>query len=117
MSADLRAELQSRLRDAMRQRDKTAVSACRTALAAIANAEAVPVDAVPRAGAIEGSAIGVGAADAPRRELSGDHIRAIVLGEIAERDQAAQSLAATGPERAATLRAEADVLRDLLARS
>ncbi|GAA2743136.1 hypothetical protein GCM10009868_15730 [Terrabacter aerolatus] len=40
----LRSALRSRLTTAMRERDRTAVSVLRTAVAAIENAEAVPTD-------------------------------------------------------------------------
>ena len=58
---DLRARMASALTAAMRARDRVAVSAIRSALSAVANAEAVPVDTVPRAGAVEGAAVGAGA--------------------------------------------------------
>ena len=45
MTTDLRALLQSALLPAMRAGDKDTVAVVRSALAAIANAEAVPVDA------------------------------------------------------------------------
>ena len=100
----------------MKARDRVAVNAIRSALAAIANAEAVPVDTVPRAGAVEAAAIGAGAADAPRRELTEDDVRDVVEREVSERDRAASELAGLGREEdAARLRAEADVLRTLLA--
>lgn len=100
----------------MKARDRVAVAALRSALAAIGNAEAVPVESVPRAGAAEESAVGAGAADAPRRDLSEDDVRAVVIGEVDERDGAARELASIGRgEDAARLTAEADVLRRLLA--
>ncbi|RMI28160.1 hypothetical protein [Streptomyces triticirhizae] len=99
----------------MRARDRAAVSALRGTLAALDNAEAVPVDAAPRAGAIEASPVGVGAAEAPRRALSEADVVAVVRAEIEEREAAAAQL--TSPahaERAARLHAEAEVLRRLL---
>jgi serine/threonine protein kinase len=82
----------------------------------VSNAEAVPVDAMPRAGAVEQARRGAGAADAPRRELTEADVRLIVGAEVAEHDRAAQHLAAVGrPDDAARVTAEADVLRELLA--
>jgi hypothetical protein len=104
------------LPDAMRARDKAAVSALRTTLAALDNAEAVPVDAADLRGlAIEESAVGVGATEAARRELSEDEVVEVVRAEAAERLEAAVQL--THPahaDRAARLHAEAAVLLRLL---
>lgn len=112
----LRETLRAELKTAMKARDRVAMTALRSALAAIDNAEAVPIDAMPRAGAVEGSAIGAGAADAPRRELSDADVRAIVQGGVDERRNAADGLRATHPERAEALDAEAAVLTALLTR-
>lgn len=97
---------------AMKSRDRRAVSALRSALAAVENAEAVEIDAdAPRAGAIEASRVGVGAAEAARRELTEADVMAIVQTEISERRAAATTYEASGhAERAAELLAEADVL-------
>ena len=103
------------LRDAMRARDRVTVSALRSALAAVANAEAVHIDTVPRAGALEDAQVGAGAADAPRRDLTADDVRAVVEAEVAEHDRAAQHLADVGrPDEAAAAAAQGDVLRRLL---
>ncbi|WP_329417585.1 hypothetical protein OG802_32525 [Streptomyces sp. NBC_00704] len=100
----------------MRARDRSAVSALRTTLAALDNAEAVPVDEAKQAGtALELSPLGVGATEAARRELSEGEVRDIVRAEIAERlDAAARLTAPAHAERAARLRAEAAVLLRLL---
>ena len=112
MSADLRARLASALHPAMRARDAAAVSALRSAIAAIGNAEAVPVDTVPAAGAVEHARVGHGAADAARRELSEVEVREVVEGEVASRVAAADHLDEVGrPDEAARLRTEVDVLR------
>lgn len=111
---DLRRRLRARLVQAMKERDTVVVRVCRTALAAIENAEAVPVTVAPAAGAVEGSAVGVGAAEAPRRELGEPEVRAILAGEIVERQGAASGLAASRPDRAEELRHEAEVLQGLL---
>ncbi|WP_200961219.1 hypothetical protein [Phycicoccus sp. Soil802] len=120
MSADLRALLQSSLLPAMRVGDKDTVSVVRAALAAIANAEAVPVDdAAPLTdGPIAGAAVGLGATEAPRRELSQDEVRQIVERERQDRIHAAEESEAGGlGEYAARLRTQAAVLAFLLERT
>ncbi|MGL5931242.1 MAG: hypothetical protein ACRCY8_20105 [Dermatophilaceae bacterium] len=115
MSEPLRERLSAAVPVALRTRDRVALTALRSALSAVGNAEAVPVDTVPRAGAAEQSAAGVGAADVPRRALTESDVRAIVLAEVAEREDAAASLVTAGrPDDAARLRAEAAVLREHL---
>ncbi|WP_190197685.1 hypothetical protein [Streptomyces djakartensis] len=96
----------------MRARDKAAVSALRGTLAALDNAEAVPVDeAVHRAAALEASPAGAGATEAVRRELSECDVVQIVRAEAAERLAAAAELSAPAhADRAGRLRAEAAVL-------
>ena len=116
MSIPVRERLSAALTPAMKARDRVAVAAIRSALAAVSNAEAVPVDTVPRAGAVEEAALGAGAADAPRRDLSEDDVRAVVVLEVEERDRAAVEMAGHGRhEDAERLTAEADVLRAFLA--
>lgn len=112
---DLTTSLRLALPAAMKARDKAAVSALRSALARIANAEAVPIDSVPAAGPIGDRSVGLGAADAPRRELHESEIRALVEAEVAEQEQAADQLAASGFAAVADgLRAQAAVLRSHL---
>lgn len=112
---DLTTSLRDALRAAMKAKDKAAVSALRSALARIANAEAVPIDTMPSAGAIGQGSVGLGAADAPRRELAESQIRALVEAEALEHEQAADRLAASGFEAVADgLRAQAAVLRSHL---
>lgn len=100
------------LPEAMRARDKAAVSALRGTLAALDNAEAVPVDgAVPRAAALEASPVGAGATEVARRELSEREMLDVVRAEAAERLEAAAHLTAPAhAARADRLRAEAAVL-------
>jgi uncharacterized protein YqeY len=100
------------LPEAMRARDKAAVSALRATLAALDNAEAVPVDgACLRGVALEQSPMGVGATEAARRELSEGEMTDLVRAEAAERLEAAAQLTAPAhADRAARLRAEAAVL-------
>ncbi|MGW2601079.1 hypothetical protein [Streptomyces klenkii] len=96
----------------MRARDKAAVSALRSALAALDNAEAVPVgEAELRGVALEHAPVGAGATEAARRELSEDHVVDVVRAEAAERLEAAEQLSAPAHAgRSAQLRAEAAVL-------
>ena len=100
----------------MRARDKAAVSALRTTLAALDNAEAVtPDEAATRGGAIEQSPVGAGATEAARRELSESHVADIVRAEATERLDAAEQLTSpTHADRVAQLRAEAAVLHRFL---
>jgi uncharacterized protein YqeY len=109
------------LRDALlvarKDRDTTRVSALRSALSAIDNAE-TPNDAevkAPVSGTIANSVVGLGAAEVSRRELSDAQIRELVHAEIDERLTAADDFTAGGrTERATAMRAEAAVLTDLL---
>lgn len=100
----------------MRARDKVAVSALRATLAALDNAEAVPVDETGPSGvAIEQSPVGAGTTEVVRRELSEREVADIVRAEAAERLEAAAELTALAhADRADRLRAEAEVLLDLL---
>ncbi|MGI5121763.1 GatB/YqeY domain-containing protein [Marinactinospora thermotolerans] len=108
----LRLRLRQALPEAMRARDKVAVSALRATLAALDNAEAVPVDeAGLRGTALEQSPIGAGATEVARRELDEHGEVAIVRAEVAERLEAAARLSAPAhADRAARLREEAAVL-------
>ena len=116
------AALKSALPDAIRARDTEAVSAIRTALAAVANAEAVGGGAaasgpVATTGSqhVAGAAVGVGAAEADRRELTPAEVRAIVGVEVLERsDAAAEHEAAGQGDYADRLRREAAVLQRIL---
>lgn len=110
--------MRAALKDAIRARDKAAMSALRSTLAAIDDAEAVAhntVDGqpVPAArGAVAKAASGVGATDVPRRVVGPQQVTTIVRAAIAEREAAAAQYADFGhDETAATLRHEARVLR------
>ncbi|MFE6920654.1 hypothetical protein ACFVAV_06370 [Nocardia sp. NPDC057663] len=110
----LRERLRAALKPAMRARDHSAVSALRSALGAIDNAEAI--DAVDvKAGALEDSAVGLGAAEARRRDLTEADIADIVRREIGERRDAAAEYDRLGAtDRRDSLTAEADTLAALL---
>jgi uncharacterized protein YqeY len=113
----VRDRLRSALRDAMRARDAVALSAVRSALAAIDNAEAVDVATLVRAvpavmhASVAGTVVGVGAAELPRRVLTTGDLDALVRREVDDRSRVAAELEAAGrPDRAERLRAEAVVL-------
>jgi uncharacterized protein YqeY len=112
-----RAELREALLSARKDRDDARVSALRSALSAIDNAE-TPDDVVldtQSSGTIAGGVVGLGAAEVARRDLSDAQIRDLVHAEIDERLMAATDYTAGGhTEPAARLRAEATVLSNLL---
>ncbi|WP_437089640.1 hypothetical protein [Streptomyces hundungensis] len=114
MSLD--ARMRQALPVAMRARDKAAVRALRTTLAALDNAGAVAVGAAALRGqAVEESPVGVGTTEVARRELSEKDMVEVVRAEIAERTAAAEEL--TDPahaERALALHEEVAVLRRFL---
>lgn len=112
-----RDEIRRRLVVAMRARRRPDVSALRSVLAAIDNAEAVPAEGggstvVP--GPIAGTVVGF-AAQAPRRRLRTDEVRALVHAELDERRQAAAAYRDRGlDEEAQAVEAEARVIEQLL---
>ena len=114
----LRDALRSELTAALRRRDRPVASALRTALAAIANAEAAPgVDTIDsRAGSahIAGATAGLGATEVARLTLTEDEQRALVTQDQAELTSHAERLAslcrldeADGARRAARALGEA----------
>ncbi|WP_243057080.1 GatB/YqeY domain-containing protein [Nocardioides sp. SR21] len=117
---DLQARLREDLTTALRARDRVTAGVLRTALSAIANAEAQPAPAdtpvsLRTEGVIAGAATGLGAADVARRELTAADVRTIVAGERDERLASAADLDARGAaEAAAALRTEAALLDQYL---
>jgi hypothetical protein len=114
----LRERLNGSLGAAMRRKDGVAVSALRSAIAALDNAAAVrpsvadgpTVASHPR---LAGTVHGVGGAEVPRRTLTDDEQRAVLQAEIDERLSAAAQFDLGGrPDRADRLRAEAAVLAE-----
>lgn len=92
-----------------------AVSALRSALAAIDNAEAVDAAQAPPAGVshadLAGTVVGLRAAEVERRVRTGAQMEEIVRAEVADRRAAARDYERTGRhERAERLRREANVL-------
>lgn len=118
----MRANLRAGLTAALKARDRVAVTALRSALAAIDNAEAVPVD-LPQGTVtgnehVAGAAIGLGAAEAERRHLTDTDVRSIVEAEVRERSAAAEEYERLGrDDLAEKVRAEAEVLSRHLGRN
>jgi uncharacterized protein YqeY len=111
----IQERLRAALRDSLSARDTVAVSALRSALAAIGNAGAVPALQDGSAGAgsehFAGAVTGLGAAEAERRSLTEAQIAAIVQDEIGERQVAAEGYEHSGHgDQAGRLRREAAVL-------
>ncbi len=115
----LRARMRTDLTAAMKARDKDAVAALRTGLAAVDNAEAVaaPQPSGPPATSehVAGTTAGLGTAEVARRVLSLDDVHALVAAQVAERAAEADRYESLGrPDDAARLRREAEVLRAYL---
>ena len=115
---DIRTRMRRALTAAMKARDQCAVTALRSALAAIDNAEAVDTAGGGHPtgeGRIAGAILGVGAAEAARRTLTPVETQAIVRQEVAERQTAAHAYERAGQSGPAErLRAEAEVLEAYL---
>jgi uncharacterized protein YqeY len=118
--SDVRARLLLALTGALRARDAIAVSALRSALSAVGNAEAV--DSGPTAAAsvgsryVAGAAVGLGATEARRRSLSPAEAERIVRAEAGERERAAREYERAGhADQAGRLRREARVLMSVVA--
>jgi len=97
----------------MKAHDRAAITAIRSALSAIANAEAVDVSHAPKPqrGPIAHAVNGVRAGEVTRRQLSEADIMEIVSGEVVARIAAADEYETIGQTReAARLRTEADSL-------
>jgi uncharacterized protein YqeY len=115
----LHERLRAALPAAMKARDAAAVAAIRSALGAVGNAQATelaPTGPMTSTSVhMAGSAVGVGATEAERRELTENDIEQIVSAEVTERRAAAEDYAALDQEeRAERLRAEADVLAAII---
>ena len=96
--------LRSDLRDAMRARDRDAVTALRTALAAIANAEAPPDDGSK--GETHGRLV-----DHARLVLTCEDVTRILTEQVADRHDTLERIGPGGPAGAiAALQAEIAVL-------
>ena len=118
----IRARLSAALSEAMRARDMITVSALRSALAAISNAEAVPVtvraNPPPSSPHVARAVAGLGAAEVPRIGLGQAEISGIIRAEVTERLDAAAGFERSGrAARAARLRGEAEILAAIIAMS
>ena len=106
-------QLRDALTAAMKERDKTAVTALRSALAAIDNAEAVEARDLAAAVSdhIAGAVAGLGAGEVERRTLTMAEAATIVTAEATTRQVAAEEYERLGQiDGANRLRAEAAVL-------
>jgi uncharacterized protein YqeY len=115
---DVRAQLRTALRGAMKSRDRRAVGALRSMLGIIDNAEAADPAAAPepQSGTIAGGVTGLGAGEVARRELSDEEVLALVDAECSRWESLAVEYGAAGAaDQAAALRAEVAVVRRALA--
>jgi uncharacterized protein len=113
----LREGLRESLKVALRARDTIAVSAIRSAMGAVDNAEAVDRSHAcpPAAGTIAKAHLGVGTGEVVRRELSGQDVVEIIRAEISDRTAAAAQYESLGrAEQASMLKGEATVLKSFL---
>jgi hypothetical protein len=115
----LRAALRRGLTNAMKARDSDALAALRTAMAAIDNAEAVPLtdtvapSAMPSASGsrIAGAHAGAGSTEAARRQLTGAELVGILRDQVAEDTREADRYDSLGEADAADrLRRQASAL-------
>lgn len=118
---DIRSLLRATLTERMRARDRDAVNALRSALAAIDNAEAVPAPSdTPVDGGSAHLAVPGGPAEAERRELSQERMRDLVAAQAQEFVQMSRQFGESGMseparvafEQAAHLRFLLDVVAD-----
>ncbi|KMO74384.1 hypothetical protein BST22_15385 [Mycolicibacterium chubuense] len=113
-----REQLRRDLRRALVARDQDRISALRTLIAAVDNAEAVPVndDALRWTdGPIAGSASGVRSTEVPRRQLAMTDVHAVLRDLIGEYDTHTRDYRSMGRHDAADrLRRRADTLRGYL---
>jgi uncharacterized protein len=122
----VRSGLRAALRAAMKERDAAAMSALRSALAAIDNAEAVPASgqrpAAPPSQAapsenvpVAGGVAGLGGAEVARRAVPEEEAVAIAAAEAADRRAAARDYRAAGRgDRADRLLSEAGAIESAL---
>lgn len=104
MKADLRRDLVA----AMKRGDKAEMALLRQLVAALDNAEAVPLAEERTVHHL----FGAGTAEAERRHLTEDDIRALLRWEIDARTEAAAEFARLGVElRATALTAEVELIR------
>ncbi|MGW4095263.1 glutamyl-tRNA amidotransferase [Mycobacterium sp. NPDC004974] len=115
-----RDRLRESLLSARKSRDATSVTAIRSALSAIDNAETPQADQTDTriGGPIAGAVSGVGSTEVARRALSDAEIRGLIQTEVDERLTAADQYIANGHhQRAADLQSEASVLTQVLSQT
>jgi uncharacterized protein len=108
-----RDRLRESLLSARKSRDTASVTAIRSALSAIDNAETPHADQLDTriGGPIAGAVSGVGSTEVARRALSDAEIRGLIQAEVDELLTAADEYIANGHhERAADLQSQAAVL-------
>jgi len=101
----------------MKVRDRVAMSALRSALGAIDNAEATGADVPPavESGVIAGGVGGLGAGEVARRDLSPADLAAVLHDEVTDRRTAANEYRTIGQDdAAAALDAEAEIIETVL---
>lgn len=105
------SQLRRDLRLALTARRAEEASLLRCLLAAIDNAQAVPVGDLHERAKYAAPRFGDGTAEAPRRELSAAEIERLLLDERQERIDAAEQCERVGrSDRATALRAEAAIV-------
>jgi len=105
----VRAEISSRLKSALKGRDRVSADALRAALSALDNASAQPLSVVAQPFPYGSSA------EVPRRELSGAEIEALLVTEADAHAAAAVQYERLGhADRADRLRREAEIIRGTL---
>jgi len=109
----LTEQLRADLRLAMRGRDSSMVATLRTLLAAVENAQAVPVGALHERYVVR--EFGDAATEVPRRRLSCEELHALLAQEIASRRTAAEQYRQAGrEEQAEALLREAETVAGYL---
>jgi len=116
VTEQLRTLMRRDLMTALKAKDAVATTAIRSLLAAIDNVEAPPADShspeVAQNEHIAGSAVGLGAAEIERRQLTDADLQSVIEAEIQERSTAATEYERLGrDDHAGRLRAEAEVLQ------
>jgi uncharacterized protein len=106
---EMKQKLQTSMTAALRAKDAVRTAAFRSALAAIASAEAMESIGGAR------PVLGMGAREMPKRDLTEDQMEEIVRREVVDREAAAADHESRGRgDEARGLRDEAAVLQELL---
>ena len=109
----LRDDLRAAVKRTMRERNRKALAVFRSALAAIDNAEAVPINPSGHAGAMEQSS-GLGRTEVQRHLLSEQDVIDVVRREVLERREAAAGPAGANADAARQLCEEVDALQNMV---